>query len=79
MDLQGTVAGTTSTISKVELYVDSTLEATDASLAADGASQVTFSIPLSTSKIAAGSHVIMATAFDSDGINACYAVTLNVK
>jgi len=78
-DVQGTVQDSTNTISKVELYVDSTLEATDASLAADGASQVTFSIPLSTSKIAAGSHVIMATAFDSDGINACYAVTLNVQ
>jgi hypothetical protein len=79
-DVQGTVQDSTNTISKVELYVDSTLIATDASLVPTGAvGGVAFSIPLSISTIATGSHVIMATAFDSDGINACYAVTLNVQ
>ncbi len=77
---QTTVSGTvpisatatdSSAISQVSFYVDWTLSKTET------ASPFTFN--WNTSNVAAGSHVVTAMAYSSNGTRACYAVTLNVK
>ena len=58
-------------ISKVEFYVDWALRQTQ------GASP--FSFPWTTSLFTPGEHTVAVMAYNTQGIRACYAVTLNTK
>ena len=58
-------------ISKVEFFVDWKLAKT--------ATGSPFTYNWNTSRVAAGEHILTATAFSSNGTHACYAITLNVK
>jgi hypothetical protein len=69
VDIAGTASD--SSLSKVEFYVDWTLQST--------ASSDSFSFAWNTNDITAGSHTIAAMAYNSEGIRSCYALTLNVK
>jgi Bacterial Ig domain len=60
-----------SSISKVVYYIDWTAASTDTT------SPYTFN--WNTSKVTAGSHIVTAMAYSSNGTRACYAITLNVK
>jgi len=58
-------------ISKVEFFVDWALKKTETA--------GPFSFSWNTAGVSAGSHVVTAMAFSSNGTHSCYAVTLNVK
>lgn len=69
-----TVAGTAKdsvSIGKVEFYVDWNLKATDG-----GTSPFSFS--WNTAGATPGQHVLTAMAYNTSGIRACYAVTVNI-
>jgi hypothetical protein len=59
-------------INKVEFYVDWSLHSTEAG------STFPFNFTWNTSGASAGPHTVAAMAYNSAGIRACYAVTLNV-
>ena len=59
-----------SSVNGVEFYVDWALQTT--------ASGDSFSFAWDTSTASAGQHTITAMAYNSEGIRACYGVTLNV-
>jgi hypothetical protein len=59
-----------SSVNRVEFYVDWALQTTTSS--------DPFSFPWDTSTASAGQHKITAMAYNSEGIRACYGVTLNV-
>jgi hypothetical protein len=76
-----TVAGTvgitgnaqdSTSISKVELYVDWSLKSTEAG------SSFPFNLTWNTSGVSAGKHTVAAMAYNAEGVRACYAVTVNV-
>ena len=69
VDVNGTAQN--GSIDKVELYVDWTLKSTQTASP--------FSFALNTSSLATGLHTVTAMAYNSEGLHACYAVTLNVK
>jgi len=71
VSLTGTATDKSGVISKVELYVDWTLEATT--------SAPDFIFSWNTSGVAAGAHTIAMMGYGPDGLRACNAVTLNVK
>jgi len=58
-------------ISKIEFYVDWTLNQT--------ATTSPFTFAWNTSGASKGNHTVTAMAYDTEGIQACYAVTLNVQ
>ena len=58
-------------LSKVEFYVDWKLQQTT--------STSPFSFPWDASSVKAGRHTLAAMAYDTEGMRACYAVTLNVQ
>jgi hypothetical protein len=67
------VAGTiqdTSAISKVEIYVDWVLQGTTSGNA--------FDYDLNTSQISNGQHILAAMAVNSEGVQTCYGVNVNV-
>jgi hypothetical protein len=69
-----TITGTaqdSSSISKVEFYVDWNLKAT-----VGGSSP--FNIPWSTTGFSTGQHTLTTMAYTADGVRSCYAVTVNV-
>jgi parallel beta-helix repeat protein len=68
--ITGTAHDTTS-ISKVEFYVDWNLHST-----VGGSSP--FNIPWSTTGLSAGLHTLTAMAYNAEGIRACYAVDVTV-
>jgi hypothetical protein len=70
LSVAGTATGSLA-VSKVEFYVDWTLQST-----AGGTSPFKFS--WNTSGVAAGAHTLAAMAYNTDGISACYAVTVNI-
>ncbi len=58
-------------IGKVEFYQDWALKLTDGGLSP-------FTFDWSTSGVAAGTHVLAAMAYNTDGVSACYAVVVRV-
>lgn len=70
MSMTGTATDSMA-ISKVEFYVDWVLQTT-----AGGVSP--FKFDWDTSGVAAGSHVLAAMAYNTDGIRSCYAITVTV-
>jgi len=70
VNITGT-ASDASSISKVEFYVDWVLEST--------VSGDSFSFGWNTSDVSSGAHTIAAMAYNSEGVRACYGVTLNVQ
>lgn len=70
VNVAGTAKGNLS-IGKVEFYVDWNLKSTDG-----GNSPFTFS--WNTVGVAPGKHTLAAMAYNTDGIRACYAVTVNI-
>jgi hypothetical protein len=77
---ESTVSGTvgvvgnaqdSTSISKVEFYVDWSLE----SIASDSH----FDFTWSTSGVAAGEHILAAMAYNTQGIRACFSITLNTQ
>jgi len=69
VDITGTASDATS-VSKVEFYVDWALQST--------VNSDSFSFAWSTTGVSAGPHTVAAMAYNSEGIRACYGVTLNV-
>jgi parallel beta-helix repeat protein len=70
--ITGNAQDSGSSISKVEFYVDWSLKSTEAG------SSFPFNFTWNTSGVSAGAHTIAAMAYNAAGIQACYAVTLNV-
>jgi hypothetical protein len=70
LSVAGTATGSLA-ISKVEFYVDWTLQST-----AGGTSPFNFS--WNTSGATAGAHTLAAMAYNTDGISSCNAITVNV-
>jgi hypothetical protein len=67
VDVQGRVKGA---FSKVEFYVDWNLQQTTYSSP--------FSFPWNTSGVTAGQHTVAAMAYNTEGIQTCYAIWLQV-
>lgn len=64
-------ASDTNSVSKVEFYVDWQLQST--------VSGESFNFSWNTNAATAGHHIIAAMAYNSEGVRACYGITLNVQ